>query len=275
VSRYDYVAVGHVTCDVLGEGIARHEQPGGTAFYSALQAARLGLSALVVTQGVPGQIERLLSPYRDEIGLHVIPTAQTTTLATRVEGANRVQSVLAWAGAIADTPVLDAEIVHLAPVARETPSRWRGHAAFVGITPQGLVRNWPGGEVAAVALDAALLPGRFDAAVISEHERPCCAPLFAAAEQRGACIVVTAGPRPATVYVGSGNPLRCAVPHAVEVRDDLGAGDVFAAAFFVASTEGREPRAAAAFAHAAAAVRVAGLGADAIGSRAQIQRQLV
>ena len=35
-----YVTVGHVTIDVLPDGERR---PGGTAFYSALQAARLGL----------------------------------------------------------------------------------------------------------------------------------------------------------------------------------------------------------------------------------------
>ena len=37
--RFDYTTVGHVTADVLGDGSRR---PGGSAFYSALQAARLG-----------------------------------------------------------------------------------------------------------------------------------------------------------------------------------------------------------------------------------------
>lgn len=267
MSRYDYVAVGHVTRDVLGE---RREQPGGTAFYSALQAARLGLSALIVTQGVPAQIEQLLSPYAGELDAHVIPAPRTTTLATRGEGASRVQSVLAWAGPIADAPPVDTEILHLAPIARETPSRRRGNATFVGVTPQGLVRDWTGGEVATVELDAALLPSRFDAAVISEHERRYCRGLFAAAQACGACVAVTAGARPATVYSHGVQP-HSATPHTVEVRDDLGAGDVFAAALFVALAEGREPPAAAAFANAAAALRIAGVGPDAIGTRERVQ----
>jgi hypothetical protein len=313
VSRYDYVTVGHVTCDVLSDGGAETSRPGGTAFYSALQAARLGLRALIVTRGVPQQIEELLAPYRDELELHVIPAPQTTTLATRVAGAGpsrddaaRSQRVLAWAGAIAAPPPLDARILHLAPVARETPARWRGSAGFIGITPQGLVRAWsdlervplaaldadsaPGdvslvpvaaeplpGEIAPIPLDRSLLPERFDAAVISAHERPHCGALFAAARACGACVAVTAGSRPAVVHAcaeGEERVLRGAPPHAVAVRDELGAGDVFAAAFFVALSESRDPLAAVSFANAAAAVRIAGVGPGAIGTRAQIEALL-
>jgi hypothetical protein len=286
VSRYDYVTVGHVTCDVIEDAPAGPgrpaSQPGGTAFYSALQAARLGLRTLIVTQGVPSQIEQLLAPYRDELELRVIPAPRTTTLATRGSGTARGQRVLSWAGTIAEPPALDARILHMAPVARETPVRWRVRARFVGITPQGLVRAWSDseprpGEIETVTLDRLLLPERFDAAVISEHERPYCDSLFAAADAAGACVAVTAGAQPASVHVSAGDErmlLRGAIPHAVEVRDDIGAGDVFAAAFFVALAEGREPLAAASFANAAAAVRIAGVGPGAIGTRAQVEALL-
>ena len=46
--QFDYTTVGHVTIDVLDDGSRR---AGGTAFYSALQAARLGRRALIVTRG--------------------------------------------------------------------------------------------------------------------------------------------------------------------------------------------------------------------------------
>ena len=52
--RFDYAAVGHVTVDVLADGTRR---AGGTALYSALQASRLGLRTVIVTQGVAGEIE--------------------------------------------------------------------------------------------------------------------------------------------------------------------------------------------------------------------------
>ena len=58
-SHYDYIAVGHVTRDMIedraGEAVS---QPGGGAFYSGLQAARLGLRTLIVTQGVPRRYGR-------------------------------------------------------------------------------------------------------------------------------------------------------------------------------------------------------------------------
>jgi sugar/nucleoside kinase (ribokinase family) len=273
-TRYDYVAVGHVTCDVIESDDRCKRQPGGSAFYGALQAARLGLRTAILTQGVPGEIEQLLTPYRGEIDLRSIPAAHTTTLGTSGTGAARTQRVLSWAGEIGEPLEIDSSILHFAPVARETPTSWSGEAGFVGVTPQGLVREWkPSGAISYAELDQALLPERFDAAVISEHERPYCDALFAAARRRGACVAVTDGSRPATVHVHDrqGAHFVRSAPHAVALRDDLGAGDVFAAAFFVALAEGRHPLAAVSFANAAAAVRIASDGPAAIGTRTQIE----
>jgi sugar/nucleoside kinase (ribokinase family) len=275
--RYDYVTVGHVTLDLIedrpGGTVA---QPGGGAFYSALQAARLGLRTLIVTQGAPGQIQELLAPYANELDLHVIPAPRTTTLATTGGGSTRSQRVLAWAGPIAEPVALSGSIVHLAAVARETPTAWSGEAGFVGLTPQGLVREWlPNQPTTLVALDPNTLPARFDAAVIGERERDGCAALFEAARHAGAPVAVTAGARPTMVYPAGGGPVvRAAVPSTAAVRDDLGAGDVFAAAFFVALFEGMSAAGAAAFGNVAAALRVGGVGAEAIGRRAEIEAAL-
>ena len=108
--RFDYTTIGHVTIDVLADGSRR---AGGAAFYSALQAARLGQRTRIITQGVPAEIEALLEPYRDEFELEIIAAAQTTTLDTRGEGSGRTQRLLAWAGPIATAPV--AEHGHPAP----------------------------------------------------------------------------------------------------------------------------------------------------------------
>ena len=64
------------------------------------------------------------------------------------------------------------------------------------------------------------------------------------------------------------------VPTLAACVDDLGAGDVFAAAFFVALSEARSPLEAARFANAAAAVRISGAGAGAIGDRGAIDARL-
>jgi hypothetical protein len=302
-TSFDYVTVGHVTRDAIDHGADSITfQPGGSAFYSALQAARLGLRTLVVTQGVPSEIDAMLAPYRGELELHTIPAEHTTTLSTRGVGAARTQRVLAWAGPIVQRVELDTAILHIAPVARETPVSWPGNAAFVGITPQGLVRDWEQGEgvplgplhtasllgdiplappnsdalagdISQVKLDPSLLPDRFDAAVISEHECPSCHTLFSAARHRGAHVAVTAGSRATTVHLpssGAGSVVQTSAPAPVTVRDDIGAGDVFAAAFFIALADGCTPLEAATFGNAAAAVRIAGVGPGAIGRREAI-----
>ncbi|MDQ6811992.1 MAG: hypothetical protein M3Z95_08855, partial [Actinomycetota bacterium] len=187
---YDYTTVGHVTADVSADGSRR---AGGSAFYSALQAARLGQRTLILTQGVPAEIEELLAPYREEFALEVLPAAQTTTLLTSGGGAARTQRVLAWAGPMAQDLRLDTSILHLAPVARESPSRWRGRADFVGLTPQGLVRAWSSSDpqIRQVELAPELLPARWGAIVISQTERDSCAALISSAGQ-------DAGPRAGT-----------------------------------------------------------------------------
>lgn len=274
---------------------------GGSAFYSALQAARLGLRTLIVTQGVPAEIEELLAPYRDELALRVIPAEQTTTLSTHGTGSARRQGLLAWAGPMREPIAVDTGILHIAPVARETPTSWEGRSEFVGLTPQGLVRRWrederpplvqldtgpllgdiptvpPASEAAlsrdisSVALQASLLPERFDAAVIAEHECPDCRALFKVARRYGASIAVTAGARPTTVHMAESDSVaQTPFPPVTTVSDEIGAGDVFAAAFFVALAEGRAPLEAAVFANGVASARISGEGPDAIARREEL-----
>jgi sugar/nucleoside kinase (ribokinase family) len=277
---FDYVTVGHVTVDALEDAPAAvgssmtanaggRRQPGGGAFYSALQAARLGLRTLILTRGVPQELEELMAPYAAELEIEIAPAQQTTTLATRGRGHDRSQRLLAWAGPFAERVAVDTAILHLTPIARETPRSWRGRADFVGLTPQGLVRAWDAsGAVTTGPLDRQRLPSECDAIVFSASERESCA------ELAGAVIAVTAGAEPTTVLQAGHAPIDVPPPAIASPRDDLGAGDVFAAAFFVALHEGRSPGEAAAFGNAAAAVRIAGVGPEAIGDRRAIEARL-
>ncbi len=274
--QYDYTTVGHVTIDVLDDGSRR---PGGTAFYSALQAARLGRRALIITRGDPAELERLLEPYAGELELQVQPAATTTTLRTSGQGEDRRQRVLAWAGPIGEDVRVATSILHVAPVARETPSHWQGAAELVGLTPQGLVRTWDPSAGAEIAQGrppqgALELASRCEAIVLSEYERASCAELIAAASANGALVAVTAGAHPLTLIVPGSEPLELDVFAHEHPVEDLGAGDVFAAAFFIALHERRPAREAARFAGAAAAVRVAGAGAGAVGNGEQIDARL-
>jgi sugar/nucleoside kinase (ribokinase family) len=276
VPRYDYTAVGHVTVDVFADG---SRQPGGTAFYSALQAARLGLKTLILTRGNPREIEQLLAPYSGEFDQRVLPAELTTTLQTQGEGAGRSQRLLAWAGPIeapGGGPIeVDTAILHLGPVARETPSKWSGQADFVGLTPQGLVRKWNAeGDIVLGPAALDLVPKRRDATVMAEHEREWCEALMPKGPDSGGLVAATAGGEPVTLHMPDGEIIHVPAPAIESPRDDVGAGDVFAAALFIALHEGRPPAAAAAFAHAAAAVRISGPGPGAIGGRAAVEARL-
>jgi pfkB family carbohydrate kinase len=272
-ARFDYTTVGHVTVDVMSDGSRR---PGGSAFYSGLQAARLGQRTLILTQGDPRELAELMEPHRSELELEILPAAQTTTLSTQGSGDERTQRVLAWAGPIAEDLPIDTRILHLAPVARETPRRWRGDAGFVGLTPQGLLRDWRGqsGQMFLTAPDQRLIPVSVQAMVLSEHESESCAELIADATGADAVVAITAGAHPTTVRLAGGRSLVVDVPPVEHPREDIGAGDVFSTAFFVALAEGRTPQNAAQFATAAAAVRIAGAGVQAIGDRAAIEARL-
>jgi hypothetical protein len=271
--HFDYTAVGHVTIDVLADGSRR---PGGSAFYGALQAARLGQRALILTRGVEREIEQLLAPYRDELELEVLPGPHTTTLETSGSGEERSQRMLAWAGPIDEAPSIDTSILHLAPIARETPRRWRGTADFVGLTPQGLARDWSGPDrvISLGAPEQDTLPAGCDALVISEVERASFSELVRRARQGGAIVAVTAGHRPTTLLLPGGGEIEVPAPAAGRPREDLGAGDVFAAAFFIALREGQPPNSAADFAGAAAALRIGSAGTDGIGDRAAIDARV-
>ncbi len=252
-------------------------RPGGTALYSALQAARLGLVATIVTRGREDELQELLRPFSDELELIVQPAPATTTLQTTGSGEQRRQRMLAWAGPIAPGPLPQATILHLAPVADELTVAPAGRWPFVGLTPQGLARRWdgPGGEVLAREPSERAM-GLFegpDAIVLSREERELCEAGIERARRRGSLVAVTAGPAETLLLAAEGGPLQIAAPPVAGPVDDLGAGDVYAAALFVALAGGSTPARAGRLAGAAASLRVAGAGPGAIAGRAEIEAQ--
>lgn len=274
MARFDYVAVGHVSVDVLLDAPeGEHRQAGGGALYSGLQAARLGLRTLIITRGRREELEPLIEPFRDELQLQMLDAPHSTTFQTRGIGEGRTQRVASWAGPLPSSALpRHAAIVHLAPVARETPSRLSAAAELVGITPQGLMRRWDEtGTIEQVSLRADALPKRCDAMVVSAAEREC---LGAAASARASLLAITAGSEATQIRLPGGRMASVPPPQLAELVDDLGAGDVFAAAFFAALHGGLAPTAAVAFGNAAAAVRLGGCGPDAIGDRKAIEAVL-
>lgn len=274
--RLDYLALGNPTLDVQAGGSF---VLGGSVVYSALQAARLGLSAEIVGRANPAQLGPYWQPYAGEVGLHLQPAASTTMFRNVSVGDSREQWLKGWAGAIEDLGDLpDSDILHIAPVAQEITLEKlveECRSRFVLLTPQGLVRKWDG-----LGARIELVPRGFSAAVasmmdvvvVSETEAPYVSELLGAVPRQGGLGVVTRGRRGCEVLTRDGSRVYTADPVRAMV-DPTGAGDCFAATLTSEMFRGRPVPEAVRLATAAASLCVSGQGPTTIGGRAEIMSE--
>jgi sugar/nucleoside kinase (ribokinase family) len=141
-------------------------------------------------------------------------------------------------------------IVHLAPVAQELRADCAQYlsTSLLGITPQGWMRTWDeAGQVAPCNWDSAgaLLPVA-GAVVLSREDVGGDDVVIEAMSHQTRVLVVTEGAAGCVLY-WNGDRRRFGAPEVLEV-DDTGAGDVFAAAFFIRLRTTRDPWEAARFA---------------------------
>lgn len=281
----DYLVIGHITADIQPDGTC---VLGGTALYSAITAAHLGARVAVLTRGVFGRevaglkVPSLEPILTDRISIVVQEADVPTAFVNEYHGSHRVQMMPHWAGPI-DLNGLpphwrNAKLVHLGPVADEIDRRaCTGLTTqFLGATPQGWLRQWPrdtGGRVTHVPLK---LPGalidRLDSVIVSDEEIAYTREVVNRVGDRRMS-VMTRGPEGAQV-IASGQKID--IPgYNVKVADLTGAGDVFAAAFFLkASDRTVSALKAGEYANAVAALSIREIGAHGIPNRRQIDELL-
>lgn len=264
---WDYLVVGHVTQDRLPDGSLT---PGGTAAYVARTARALGLRTAVLTSTDDSMD---LSAVLPDITVYRIPASTNTVFENRYTADGRVQFlharaapltpdtvrplVLPWVGG-PDATQGGLGILHLGPVAQECDPALVDHlrADFLGLTPQGWMRRWDGaGRVTPGPWEEAerWLP-RADAVVLSEEDIGGDEALAARWAVRTRILAVTRGARGCSVYAGGRVWHLPAFP--TQEVDPTGAGDVFAAVFFVRLWQGDDPVQAARRANCVAAVSV-------------------
>lgn len=242
----DYLMIGHLTVDLTAEG----PKIGGTAAYSALTARALGLrSGIVTSWGAEVPLGTL-----SEIPVLNIPAEESTTFENIITPAGRLQNIRALASKLdyyqIPEPWRNASIVHLGPVAQEVePAMVRNFpSALLGITPQGWLRDWD--ETGLVSTgewpEASFVLGHSGAAVISLED-------MGGDEDRvneivASCrvLAITEGAQGTRLY-WNGDVRRFRPPEVNEV-DATGAGDIFAACFFIRLFTTRDPWEAARFA---------------------------
>jgi len=273
----DFLAIGHVTRDLVGEDA----RDGGTATYAAAVAARLGLRAAILTSAG----EEYTPPVAlASVAVHRLPASCTTIFRHVWHGRQREMFVLQQAAPIVATKVpaalREARIVLLGPVCGEVDAGVAAAfpGALCGVALQGWLRRLaPDGHVEPI--DAAMwaaepVLSHAHAAFVSEEDLDSSG--RDAVLERWARMVpilaVTAGMHGARIAI-DGRWHRIAAFPAVEI-DATGAGDTFAAAFLIRYHETGDAAEAARFASAAAACIIEAPGIAGAPTRAQVEARL-
>ncbi|MEX2144118.1 MAG: PfkB family carbohydrate kinase [Anaerolineales bacterium] len=264
----DYLAIGHLTIDLTPQG----PRLGGSVAYAALTAQALGWRAGIVTAWAE---ELPLGPLTD-LPIINLGADKSSTFENLYTPAGRRQR---YSG---DAPFLEfhfipeawrnPRILHLAPVAREVSPRILKYVedSFLCFTPQGWLREWDAEGQVSVSHweEAATVLNRADAAVLAHED------LLGDEAQIDrlavACplLVVTKGAEGSTLYM-QGEEHHLTAP-ATQVVDSTGAGDVFAASFFIQLYQTADPLAAARFATQLAARSVERAGLAGVPTREEL-----
>ncbi len=267
-----YLTIGHVCQDILPAGWMF----GGAATYSARAAHALGCEVQVLTSTAP---DLDLSPALGEIDVLRLPAERTTTFENTYTPAGRRQRLHAVAARLTPdrfTELLAADIVHLAPIAQEVDLAWIDHfpGALIGVTPQGWMRHWDAhGAIRHVGWThaAEVLP-RADVVIVSIEDVAHSDKMLADWAQLARLLVVTHGATGCTIMT---KQEAIDVPTLqVEVVDATGAGDIFAACFFVRFKQTGDPIAAARFANCLATRSITRRGLDSVPTQTEVEQCL-
>ena len=270
VEPVDYLLIGHLSRDLTPEG----DRLGGTVAYSALMARALGLRVGLVTAWGD---EFPFKPHLEGVSVVAHPAEGSTTFENRETPAGRVQILHQRAPLIGYQHIPEAwrevPIVHLAPIAQDVEPDLVRHfpKAMLCATPQGWLRTWDeqGHVTLAEWPEAAFVLGKLAAAVISvedvQHDEERIEEMAIASR----VLAVTEGGAGVRVY-WNGDVRRIRPPQ-VEAVDTVGAGDIFATAFFHRLHTTRDPWEAARFASELAAISVTRAGVASIPTPAEIE----
>lgn len=270
----DYLVIGHITIDLTPQG----PKLGGAATYAALTAQALGLRTGIVTAW-GGELP--LGQLR-QIPIVNFPAERSTTF-ENIEGENGRRQLIHHTAPRLDYHIIpdpwrQAAVVHLAPVAQEVePNLMRYFpTSLIGLTPQGWLRTWDLDKRVRVTEwpEATFTLQGAGAAVISIEDVNSDENRIEEMATSSRVLAVTEGKQGTRIY-WNGDVRRFRPQEIKKVVDTTGAGDIFAAAFFVRLYTTRDPWEAARFATQIATISVTRSGLDSIPTREEIEENLV
>jgi hypothetical protein len=259
-----YLAIGHLTRDLTADGA----RLGGTVAFAALTARAMGYGPGIVTSfGQEAPLSALAG-----IALHQKTAPHTTTFENRYQNGARLQFLRGRAADLAadDVPTewLRAPLIHLAPVAREVDQGLTAAfpGAYIGLTPQGWLREWDEAGRVTTGTDGDRLMQTLaatTATVLSLEDVGSDWAVIESWARQAPVLAVTRGKEGATVFVRQAGARDFKAPPQREV-DPTGAGDIFAAAFFIHHYETGDPWAAARVANHIASISVTRVGLEGV-----------
>lgn len=296
-----FLVIGNITKDYIvpRTGGTPREEFGG-AVYSALAASRLGYDTYILSRvnplegGLQKFLERLYE--QDKIKTHVQTDSNITTFKNDYSSGERVQTLERKTGKIGYSSAREEfvsdefetvnrfDIIHISPVFQEIDvelvKRARKDCKRLSLDVQGLVRDkTTNGRVVGTFLEDREQYLRYvDILKASESE------LYYVSKSKNfgsACeelkslgakvIVITLGERGSTVYDGTFYNIPA---FKVDVVDETGAGDVYAAAFSIRYLETNNVIKAGSFASAAAFFPLKDFGPASIAARKDVEKKL-
>jgi sugar/nucleoside kinase (ribokinase family) len=270
----DYLVIGHITQDLTLEG----SRMGGTAAFSALTARALGLRVGIVTS----TDEQTSLKALDGIPIVSVPSGYPTTFENIYSAEEGRRQILHHQAAHIPFDLVpgawrSTAIIHLGPVAQELDPELPADfsPSLLGVTPQGWLRTWEqdGRIIPCKWQNADSMLTQAGAVVISREDVGGDEEWIEAMAHQTRVLAVTEAAAGAVLY-WNGDRRRFRAPQVEEV-DATGAGDIFAASFFIRLQATRDPWEAARFATQLSAHSVTRAGLDGIPTRLEIEECLM
>jgi sugar/nucleoside kinase (ribokinase family) len=265
----DYLVIGHLTCDIVPGGF----RLGGAAAYVSRTARAMGLRVGIVTAW--GNEFPLDIP--DGIQIVSAPAEHSTTYENIYTDQGRIQYIHHQAPRIDLSTVPEvwrrAPIIHLGPIAQEVdavlPDDFR--PSLLGLTPQGWMRTW--GDDRRVRhcdwKDADTALPKAGAVCISIEDIGYDENVIEHYMLSTPVLALTEGRDGMRLYWN--HDMRRFRAPKVKVVEATGAGDVFAASFFIRLYQTRDPWEAARFAVRMSAISVTRVGLEGVPTPNEVQ----
>jgi sugar/nucleoside kinase (ribokinase family) len=271
-----FIALGHLTFDVniVDNGTPSSHIPGGAAAYAALTAQKHGLSIGVITSAADDYpVEKILAG----VDVRVSESEHTAAFANYYDSGDRTQVLMASGNRIPQSVVpadwTEPAVLFVGPLLHELPTdcvNWF-NPKLSCLLPSGWLRRWgPDGAISHADMLPPFRGKKWNIIVVSEEE------IENLPEHQlfdlGEIICVTQGENGSRIWQ-AGDWVQ--VPSApAQPVDFTGAGDIWATAFAIATSEGKSLEEAGTYASTAAAISIESIGLSGCPSREEIEARL-